>query len=310
MRSLRRMPLSFHRQHYTRIALLPFVLSVSTCMALIAPRAWLVYDALQIQYEAYAVVRFGMLLIMLLNHQSAVRNGDSLPEGRVIDSHSSFDLDYTPEERVITALASQGPKKHFAVPPLCFLLWPCLPEHDLTPRHLLIVMFFVRQFVFVSPAMIFFLLWVQVSDMDEEVPIMKINRMVAEALNKATAMLALYGIFVLYNSTRTLLHPWSTTGKFVAIKLILAVDVSQKFILQIVVGEGGFRCGLQGENLANYWCSMLLSWECIGLALIILHAFPAKELHSSGVEYARNIDPLLLREQSRRIGSPAVVAAV
>eukprot|EP00930_Biecheleria_cincta_P101767 TRINITY_DN93416_c0_g1_i1.p1 TRINITY_DN93416_c0_g1~~TRINITY_DN93416_c0_g1_i1.p1 ORF type:complete len:165 (-),score=19.99 TRINITY_DN93416_c0_g1_i1:29-523(-) len=105
--SLMQARLSLRRTQYRTIASLPIVFGVSSIIPLFSPSSFMVSAFIQKMYEAYCLYTFGVIMFVLLVYEGT-RNSPSVNVEaglRVPD--------------ITEALAEQGPKKHFAKPPLC-----------------------------------------------------------------------------------------------------------------------------------------------------------------------------------------------
>lgn len=114
-------------------------------------------------------------------------------------------------------------------------------------------------------------------------------------VSKASAVVCIWALFVMYRSSHDILLKYNMTSKFIAIKAFLVLFIIQDNIIEGVVvraiehsgrgscfEEAGFRSAdwavIQGRYI-GYW---LIALETIVMAIAVKNAFPASEI--SGVE--------------------------
>merc|ERR1719401_847517 len=91
--------------YYTRIIWFAPVLAITAAACLLSPRSYPFMKMLQTQFEAISIATFGVVLCLLLAEESSRDLKDEETSGMNI------------AEKIMRALAKQGPKKHFGVPP-------------------------------------------------------------------------------------------------------------------------------------------------------------------------------------------------
>jgi len=285
--SLRNAPIGLHREYYQRLALFPLFFAVTGLLGVVDPSAIPILQTLQKIVEAYILSRFGLLLFMLLSHESAAHT-------------RSFALqDAT--ERVLSmevALAADGPRKHFSAPPLGCLFWPCLRDHDLSINQLWRVMWLVQQYSYVVPVVAGVSLILELS----VAPHMgKYMVKVFEQVNKCSALTCLYGLFILYFATHHMLEKWKTTAKFITIKGLLGLFIMQEFVLQYVVEpmllESDSSCFKHAGFMPGWWsvynAKFLGMWattlESVLMAVLVRVAFPVGEVTGGVHEFHHEV---------------------
>jgi len=186
---------------------------------------------------------------------------------------------------ITEALAKQGPKPHFAVPPFFCFFVSCFRRHDMGPKHLLRVSWLVRQYVYVMFGLSIFGMWVTMSCPAEPAEHWKL---IMSWVLKVSGLTAVYGLFVLYKATHDLLHEWNTTVKFLSIKFVILLSIVQKRFLGMLVKkllpkeadsclfEPGYPHNL--EQVVNFWSQFLIVLESILMIYLIRRAFPVEEL--------------------------------
>jgi len=124
----------------------------------------------------------------------------------------------------------------------------------------------------------------------------------ADALQKISGFIALQGLFTLYKASHNALHEWNTTMKFVAIKLVIVLDMIQDVLAGFLVTHGivgvGSQCHLRDENLAKIWDQCMLVVEAVFMALLMYRAFPAQELLGAAI-HVRALDATDLADQGK-----------
>merc|ERR1712113_198590 len=109
-----------------------------------------------------------------------------------------------------------------------------------------------------------------------------------KTMQSLSALICLYGLFILYVSTHELLHRWNTTKKFVAIKVFLVLLVYEELMIDKVVDKAlhghkscfedvGFNTPWETVE-ARWWIFWVISVQCIPMVLMLRAAFPASEL--------------------------------
>uniref|UniRef100_A0A7S1WUN0 Uncharacterized protein n=1 Tax=Alexandrium catenella TaxID=2925 RepID=A0A7S1WUN0_ALECA len=264
-------PISMRRTYYSRIGFAPLIMGATAYVALWSPVSIILSGMLQKLCEAVLLSTFGMLVFLLLWHESQNAMASSSEKSKV--------------DIVLGALALQGPKKHWGPPPLGFCFRPCLPAHDLSVRNLSFIFWLVRQYVIITPCIgTLGLLFLTAFRMDELWKCMRVMKFVLLASN----VLCLYGLLVAYNSTHDLLHQWGTTKKFISIKVVLIVMVYQEFLLGRIgpgILEKGQSCFRHvgfvkewSEVETRYWSMFLLTFEMALMAVALRRSFPVADV--------------------------------
>jgi hypothetical protein len=258
-----------------RIVTLPAVVGLLATLAFMAPRSFLLFKLLKEQYGAWCLLSFAMMLFMLLARCSGatVMSGDD-PEGATFDS--------SPTQKIVDALAAQGPQKHFARPPICCLAYPCYPQHNLTVPQLLFVFWGIRQQVIVLPVLAIIDLWALLS-LTEDVA--ESFHKVLEQMIKMSASLTLWCLFVILFACKEVLKDWSPTPKLVPVKIVLFLAILEEPIVGLIFEIPGLLDAFGGkcmdkEMQIDYGILIL---NCVVTMLVSIKmqaAFPAEELQA------------------------------
>eukprot|EP00440_Ansanella_granifera_P016007 gb/GFBE01017389.1/.p1 GENE.gb/GFBE01017389.1/~~gb/GFBE01017389.1/.p1 ORF type:complete len:365 (+),score=62.94 gb/GFBE01017389.1/:1-1095(+) len=273
-RKLDSRPICLMRSYYSAILVFPVVWAISAYISLFCPRAYALSELAQGQSEAYAIYTFLIILYMLLSVEACKSE---------IDQHGALPMSNM-GNTIVHALAEQGPKPHFAVPPFgcCFI--KCCPVFNLAPRQLLWVSRFVKQYIYLQLFFSVFGLWTELSLPEERA---KKATLIVKIILKLSALLAVYGLFVMYKATHDLLEKWSTTRKFVSIKFVIFLSVLQQRVLGWLVQS--FRridntCLIDPaapedlEHVVAFWSQFLMLLETILMVYLLSKAFPADEV--------------------------------
>eukprot|EP00408_Alexandrium_pacificum_P024119 CAMPEP_0171199216 /NCGR_PEP_ID=MMETSP0790-20130122/23350_1 /TAXON_ID=2925 /ORGANISM="Alexandrium catenella, Strain OF101" /LENGTH=402 /DNA_ID=CAMNT_0011664557 /DNA_START=85 /DNA_END=1293 /DNA_ORIENTATION=- len=278
---LRRAAICLQRAYYMRIVAFPAVMGFFSFFNLFCPRAWVLCHLVQTQYEAIAISTFGTILFMLLSIESL-----AFHRGRSGDAVNGEEPPKLPSNAVLIteALQAQGAKKHFGAPPFGCFLRPCIREHHLTAMHLLQVSWMVRQYAYASVILGAFMMWTALA---MKIPqALRIYTLYTWVL-KVSGLVAVYGLMILYLSTKKLLHHWRTTLKFICIKGIVLITILQERILTwlieathddstLCLAEPGYPS--KSEHLVHFWNSYLVTLEALAFACLVARAFPAGEV--------------------------------
>jgi len=279
-RSLSKAPINVRRMYYTTLAFFPGVFAITAFLSVLSPVSILFLKTIQQGYEALVLSRFGMLLFVLLTWESFRLAGKDVLH--VSPEHQ------TPEQSVqhiLTALAKNGPRKHFAAPPLACCFSKCMTSFDLSLSHLQALFLMVRQYTIVMPVSGILLTFLFTA-----LPVastMKVAGMVKYLL-MASNILCLYGLFILYLSTHDVLHAWDTSKKFIAIKVPLVLFVYQEFLIKKLLPgflnedscfqHVGFAYHEWTEVETEFWGMWAMAIESVGVAVLIRRAFTANDI--------------------------------
>jgi len=96
--------------------------------------------------------------------------------------------------------------------------------------------------------------------------------------------LAMQGLFILYRASYDILKAYHPTTKFVAIKLVVLIATTQKFLIVVVVPLGARYGSYDRVALINLWNAFLLCIESAIVGRVMYNAFPVSELrrHEGG----------------------------
>lgn len=257
---------------YRRIALFPIAWVLTALVSIAAPRGGPLMEMINRSVEAFTIATFGSVILMLLAHESCACIAPDAGNAE----HSCSRCD-----RMTKALAQQRPQKHFGTLPLGCCLWPLLHAHVLSPRQLLWASRLVRQYAFVDFMSSVLLLYAVLAIPEPSLP------GIAFAIKKVVAVsgvLAIYGLRVLYLSTRDMLSEWGITPKFLSIQIVVALSALQELVIRLIINkvdDKGAPCWAEGSNrlVAKFWSEYLRVVEAVALALLVRRAFPADEVH-------------------------------
>ncbi|CAE8602164.1 unnamed protein product [Polarella glacialis] len=278
-------PVSLMRGYYLQCLIFPVTWSLSAYFTLLCPRTALLAELMQGISEASVIANFSTILFMILCYESH-RSHPTQRDRNALQSPLASDAARTPKmvDIIIEALAKQGPKPHFAVPPFFCCFVSCFRRHDLGPKHLLRVSWLVRQYVYVMFGLSIFGMWVAMSWPPEPAEHWKL---IMGWVLKVSGLTAIYGLFVLYRATHDLLHEWNTTVKFFSIKFVILLSNVQHGILRLLIEK--FRkkensCLIEPghpdnfEHVVNFWNQFLVLLETILMICLLRRAFPVEEL--------------------------------
>lgn len=265
--SLRAAPVTAFRQSYLHCSLLPLVTALGNLVVVMtSPRSEALADVLKSQYEGFVLFSFGGLLFQMLTLESSSREDD----GNEDDSDVG--------ERIVNAIGLQGPQKHFATAPLCCCLGRCMREHHLSGKQLLLCIFMLQQYMFVIPGSSVVSLWCALV-IPQDYHWWHVRCIYFKKFSQLTA---LWGLFVLYRATKKMLKRWGTGQKFLALKIMVIIQILQRPIIGLIVNKA-LAHSLDDDCLGPDFmidvtnCWLLLGWTVVN-AVLIMRAFPAKEV--------------------------------
>jgi len=275
------------RSFYLQICMFPAVTATTCFLMIMDPGTDRILEAARSFYEALTLYRFGMLLFILVMYESS----RIAALGQADEADGVNDMD---PASIVVALAVQGKRKHFGVPPLGCCLRPCMRASNLTLVELRCVWWMIHQYVInicLTNVLQVYLLsvlpfkfWVVIARW-------------LSIVNQASNIVCIYGLMVLFFATQDLLKQWSTKSKFVAIKFVLIILIYQSALIHHFaeplinrtdscmryVGyaedprdDGGFSHWAEVE--AAWYCQWALVLETIPMAIMITTAFPVEEL--------------------------------
>mmetsp|Transcript_25350 Transcript_25350/g.45911 ORF Transcript_25350/g.45911 Transcript_25350/m.45911 type:complete len:136 (+) Transcript_25350:743-1150(+) len=99
--------------------------------------------------------------------------------------------------------------------------------------------------------------------------------------------MAIYGLFVMYKATHDLLHEWKTTGKFIAIKVVILLSILQEKVIKMLIYK--FRrkdntCLVDPadpedlDHVVTYWSQFALLLDTILMVCLLSRAFDPEEV--------------------------------
>ena len=91
-------------------------------------------------------------------------------------------------------------------------------------KHLLFMYYMLEQFTLATPVLAILVMWGFIALAGREA---RKLYSICEVLKLLSTTFALWGLFSLYRCTHDALEGWNTTKKFVAIKLVLILNIYQ-----------------------------------------------------------------------------------
>jgi len=285
--SLNKAPIGLHREYYQRFAVFPLFFALSGLGGVVDPSAIPICQTLQKIVEAFMLGRFGLLLFMLLSHESVCST-----KGVAV-----YDVDQRVQSMEV-ALAAEGSRKHFGGPPLGCFLRPCLRKHDLSINQLWKVMWLVQQYSYAAPVIASVSLILELS---MEPAKGKYMVKAIEQVTKCSALTCLYGLFILYSATHHILEKWKTTAKFITVKGLLILFIIQELVLQFVIEpmllESGSSCFKHAGFMPFWWsvynAKFLGMWaitlESVLMVVLVRVAFPVEEVTGDVHEFHHEV---------------------
>jgi len=242
----------------------------------------------QVQFEGINIIVFGTILFLLMAEEShRFFKGSDLQDAGI-------------GVQILRALAAQGPKKHFGVPPFGCCFRPLLKPHDLTPSHLIRARNFFRQYAFVIVSFSGLTAWAVVSlSLERFQAVHKVSGLA----EKFSGFLAIYGLMILYVATHDLLHAWRTTSKFIAIKLVVLLCTFQEMFVGVIakhLGVSTFMCLGVESHKEHFWSMYLTCLESLLVAFLTTRAFPASEIQPSSGDFQLELVEMELEALQRK----------
>lgn len=294
--SLSQAPISVRRSYYKQIVIFPAVFVINSAVVITCPTAWCLASGIEKIVESYTLYTFGCLLLLLMVHESAAAE-----VGR-----EEKEME-TQMQAITLALAKQGPRLHYGVPPLgcCFRL--CMRPGHITIEGLLCAYRMLAQYSIVLALMATATVW-SIAALNG--PMFMKLFMVLKKLQVASSLVCLYGLFILYHVSHELLRHWNTTRKFVAIKVGLILLVVQDLLLEKFLVDFlkhqvsscfqdlGFIYE-SAEIEAKWWGQVCIAAEAIPMALLLRRAFPVDEIKENMQEFHHEMLHVAMKQHSR-----------
>jgi len=157
-------------------------------------------------------------------------------------------------------------------------------EHNLTALHLLRVSLMVRQYAYACVILGAFMMWAALALNTHRAQ--QVYLLYTWVL-KVSGLVAVWGLMILYLSTKELLHHWGTTMKFICIKGFVLISIVQDKLLKWLFEafhDGNSTCLVDPshpsklEHLVHFWNSYLTVLEALAFAWLVFKAFPAGEV--------------------------------
>jgi len=277
---LDRRPICMLRSYYRGMLVFPVVWAVCCWISLFCPLMSPLTELFMGQSEAYAIYIFLVILYMLVSIEACKNRMEHSEPGEGNLRAEVENMGQT----IMEAVHEYGPQKYFAVPPFGCCFYRCCTEHHITAKQLLWVSRLVKQYVILELFLNTFFMWAGLTFQPERAE--KIQS-VAGYILKISGMLAVYGLFIMYKATHDLLHDWSTTRKFVSVKIVILLSVVQNKIFSFFIHRFRPRdrsCLLTPghpkdlERVVIFWTMFASLVETVLLSHLIIRAFPAHEV--------------------------------
>eukprot|EP00450_Noctiluca_scintillans_P017848 CAMPEP_0194522424 /NCGR_PEP_ID=MMETSP0253-20130528/56990_1 /TAXON_ID=2966 /ORGANISM="Noctiluca scintillans" /LENGTH=326 /DNA_ID=CAMNT_0039366859 /DNA_START=47 /DNA_END=1027 /DNA_ORIENTATION=+ len=300
LRTLRDAPLTMQRRYYRATVLLPVVWAVSGVSSLVNPRGVDLMEILQELYTAWVVGSFGVLLFLVLSHRSGV-------EGRVDEDTWAVQTTTGPAQRIVAALAAQGPRHHFWLPPLCCLRW-CIKPHDLAVQHLLFLFMCIKQFFWVTVVYAIATLHLEIAE-----PRFPYAKVILQVLMKTSTVFVIWALLVLVRSSSVMVGDMNFFLKFVTIKCTIVWEVIHGPVFCAILRAVGWKssCATVETESRMLWMSFVCLWSVV-LALMIRKAFSTSEIMviTAGQDLSPELQEMDLRLALNGAPSPREVRSV
>ncbi|TFJ86652.1 hypothetical protein NSK_002306 [Nannochloropsis salina CCMP1776] len=257
---LRVRPPSKIRKFYFAASLLPVVFAVSASITCLAPWTNEYWGLLQHLTEAWALHSLNQLIVERLGGKTSA----------------------------LAKLQARGRQQWLRAPPLCCWCY-FLPSTSFTEHTLRLVLTLTRQFIYAAPLLSLLNILLSFTRVPTTPPPLLWH--VLRLLLLLSSLLALWGLFILYKASHDdLSRHHQITLKFLSIKLLIIVGIVQEYLFAELMDDR--EEGREGgkESLAVLVPNALLASESPFLTLLILWAFPLRELDPSfGGEARRSL---------------------
>jgi hypothetical protein len=161
----------------------------------------------------------------------------------------------------------------------------------------------IQQFVMIMPAIataqVYLLSMMSFEDAFEIIDVL-------DFVSKVANLICLYGLVIVFFSTKELLKRWHTHKKFVAIKIVLVVAIWQDFLVTLIAhgpiknSESCFKAVYMERGLIDrpdswvhmeeyFWATWILALETVPMALLICRSFPAAEVNERVYEVSHEM---------------------
>jgi len=174
-------------------------------------------------------------------------------------------------EKVAATLRKGSPSKWHTVFLLC-CFQPCFEPSYITSGWIQFAYALVIQFVFIVPFLGVIELWATIDSWSG-------NLNAGIALGIISTIIAVQGLFMLWRSTKEILHRYRPTTKFITVKLIVLIATIQRRIISGFVAKAHASTEEYDQDaLAEIWQSFLLALESPFFAWAMASAFTSEEL--------------------------------
>eukprot|EP00913_Durusdinium_trenchii_P000403 g370.t1 len=233
--ALDRRPICMLRTYYHGMLIYPMVWAVCCWVSLFCPLTTNLSELFMGQSEAYAIYIFLVILYMLVSIEACKKRMETGGAGESLRTEM-MNMGQT----VMEAIHEYGPQKYFAVAASDWTRSSVRTENRCCERQGQLFKStiypakqgLVKQYVLLELFLNTFFMWCGLTFLPVRA---KKMQSVAGYILKASGMLAIYGLFVMYKATHDLLHDWNTTRKFVAIKLVILLSVIQNKLFGLFI---------------------------------------------------------------------------
>lgn len=269
-----------------QICVFPGVVATTCLLMILDPGSVRILEAARAFYEALTLYRFGMLLFVVVMYESS--KIAILRQAERADGANDMD-----PAAIVVALAANGKRKHFGVPPLGCCWRPCMRAFDLTLAHLRCLWWMIHQYVIAICVITTLKVYL--------LSVLPYKHWLSTAhwlnnVNKVSNIVCIYGLVVLFFATQDLLKQWNIKTKFLSIKVVLVIITFQSTLIHIFaeplvdqtdscmmyVGFDEYPIDDDGSHWAEveteWYCQWVLALETIPMAIMITAAFPVEEL--------------------------------
>jgi len=154
---------------------------------------------------------------------------------------------------------------------LLYFFRPCCSPSHISSGWINFAYALIVQFVFIVPFLALIELWATIDSWQGSFA-------PGTALSIASTIIAVQGLFMLWRSTKEMLHHYRPTTKFVTVKLIVIIATIQRRIVNAAVTSKYAFGDYDATALAEIWQSFLLALWCPFFAMAMAYAFTAEEL--------------------------------
>eukprot|EP00299_Pterocystis_sp_00344_P012776 c6183_g1_i1.p3 GENE.c6183_g1_i1~~c6183_g1_i1.p3 ORF type:complete len:157 (-),score=47.07 c6183_g1_i1:117-587(-) len=138
----------------------------------------------------------------------------------------------------------------------------------------------MKQFIVVAPAVSVAKLWIELQGPDNSLVENSTSLMIVGTLGLISALLAVWGLFIIFSATHNILREYNTAWKFLAIKGILILTSSQELAIALFVRKDEIPPEDKFSTLflVQFYVSFVACVEGFILTLSLIWAFPESEI--------------------------------